>query len=51
MNPWFVSCFVVVLYVHLFNTIAKLHFDMDRQLTWFHLWRRMVPNVKIQIEL
>jgi hypothetical protein len=51
MNPWFISCFVVVLYVHLFNAIAKLHFDADRQLTWLHLWRRMVPNVKIQIEL
>lgn len=48
---WIVAVFVIVFYVHLFNVIAKLYFDSDRRLTLADVWRKIVPPMKISIEL
>ena len=51
MNAWIIAIFVVTLYVHLFNTIAKMYLDSDRTLGMTDLYRRFVPPVKVSIEL
>ena len=51
MSAWIVAILVATLYLHLFNTIAKLYFAADRSLTVSDLWRRFVPPVKISIEV
>ena len=51
MNAWIVSIFVVTLYVHLFNTIAKMYLESDRTLALSDLYRKVVPPVKVSIEL
>lgn len=48
MKPWMIVVFVIVLYVHLFNAIAKEYFASDRKLD---LFRRFVPPMKITIEV
>ncbi len=48
---WILVILVVLLYVHLFNAIARLYFESGRTLTLRDLWRRFFPGVKIQIEL
>jgi hypothetical protein len=48
---WILVILVVLLYVHLFNAIARLYFESGRSLTLRDLWRRFFPGVKIQIEL
>jgi hypothetical protein len=42
---------VLVLYVHVFNAIATLYFEKDRQLTLKDLWKRFFPSFKITIEM
>jgi hypothetical protein len=51
MKNWIIVLFVAMLYVHLFNAIAKLYLDSERRLTPADLWRRVFPSIKIQIEL
>lgn len=51
MSSWIVSLVIVLLYVHLFNTIARMYLDSNRQLTLSDLWRRFVPPIKIHIEV
>jgi hypothetical protein len=51
MNSWIIAIFVVTLYVQLFNAIARMYLDSDKQLTLWDLWRRVFPSIKIQIEL
>ena len=51
MNGWIVSIFVTTLYIHLFNAIAKMYLESDRTLALSDLYRRVMPPVKIQIEL
>lgn len=51
MNSWIVAAVVILLYVHLFNTIAKLYLQSGRTLTLSDLWRRFVPPIKISIEV
>jgi hypothetical protein len=51
MNGWIVSIFVATLYIHLFNAIAKMYLDSDRMLGLTDLYRRVMPPVKISIEL
>jgi hypothetical protein len=51
MNSWIVSIFVATLYIHLFNAIAKMYLDSDRTLGLTDLYRRVVPPVKVSIEL
>ena len=48
---WFVFLVVVVLYIHLFNAIAKLYFDSNRQMTLKDLWRRFFPGMKFTVEI
>jgi hypothetical protein len=48
---WLVFLVVLILYVHVFNAIAKLYFESDRQLTLKDLWRRFFPSMKITIEM
>jgi hypothetical protein len=47
---WTVPIFVSVLYVHLFNAIATLYFESERQLTLADLGKRIIPHMKIHIE-
>jgi hypothetical protein len=47
---WTIPIFVSVLYVHLFNAIATMYFDSDRQLTLMDLGKRFIPHAKIHIE-
>jgi hypothetical protein len=51
MNRWIVSIFVVTLYIHLFNAIANMYLDSDRTLQLGDLYRKVVPPVKLSIEL
>lgn len=51
MNGWIVSIFVATLYIHLFNAIAKMYLDSGRTLGLTDLYRRVVPPVKVSIEL
>lgn len=48
---WIIVVLVLLLYVHLFNAVARLYFESGRTLTLRDLWRRFFPGVKIQIEL
>ena len=51
MNVWIVGIFVAMLYIHLFNAIAKMYLNSDRTLGLYDLYRRFLPPVKISIEL
>ena len=51
MNGWIVSIFVVTLYVHLFNAIARMYLDSGRTLGISDLYRRVMPPIKVSIEL
>ena len=51
MNAWIVSIFVATLYVHLFNTVAKMYLDSGRTLALSDLYRKVVPPVEVSIEL
>ena len=42
---------VLILYIRIFNVIANLYFDSDRQLTLKDLWRRFFPSFKVTIEI
>lgn len=51
MSPWILAIFVVTLYIHLFNTIARLYLDSGRTITIYDLYRRVVPPMKLSLEL
>ena len=51
MNAWIVAIFVATLYVHLFNAIAKMYLNSGRTLVLSDLYRKVVPPVKVSIEL
>lgn len=51
MSAWIVGIFVATLYIHLFNAIAKMYLDSGRTLGLADLYRRVMPPVKISIEL
>jgi hypothetical protein len=51
MNAWIIAIFVATLYLHLFNAIAKMYLDSGRMLGLTDLYRRVVPPVKVSIEL
>jgi hypothetical protein len=48
---WVIVILVTLLYVHLFNALARLYFESGRTLALKDLWRRFFPGVKIHIEL
>lgn len=49
MNAWIVAIFVVMLYIQLFNVIARMYFDSGSKMTWFELYRKIVPPFKIEL--
>jgi hypothetical protein len=51
MNSWIVSIFVTTLYIHLFNAIAKMYLESGRLLGLSDLYRKVIPPVKVSIEL
>lgn len=48
---WVIAIFVAVLYVHLFNAIAKMYLDSDRKMTLQDLYRKIVPPMDFHIRL
>jgi hypothetical protein len=46
---WVISLLVILLYIHLFNTVAHLYLDSDRTLTLHALWRKVVPPIRIEL--
>lgn len=48
---WVIAVFVLFLYVHLFNTIAKMYLDSGRTMTMYDLYRRVVPPTDFHIRL
>jgi len=48
---WLIVLVVLILYVHLFNAIANWYLESDRSLTWSDLWAKILPPVKITIQL
>jgi hypothetical protein len=51
MNSWVLAIFVVTLYIHLFNTIARMYLDSGRSLTLYDIYRRIVPPTKLVLEV
>ena len=47
---WIVILLVFLLYVHLFNRIARLHLDAGRSLQLQDLWTRWFPYRMVRIE-
>jgi hypothetical protein len=48
---WVIVAGVAILYVHIFNAIAKLYLESNRTLTLKDLWRRWVPPTDIHIQI
>ncbi len=48
---WVVFLVVVVLYVHLFNAIAKLYLDSGKTMTMYDVYRRVIPPIDFHIRL
>jgi hypothetical protein len=46
---WVIALLVVLLYIHLFNTVTHLYLDSERTLTLHDLWRRIVPPIRIEL--
>jgi hypothetical protein len=48
---WLIALAVIILYVHLFNAVATKYFESGRTLSFQDIYRKMVPPVKITVEL
>lgn len=48
---WVVIAGVAILYIHIFNAVAKLYLESNRTMTLKDLWRRWVPPTDIHISL
>ena len=48
---WIVIAGIVILYIHIFNAVAKLYLESNRSLTLKDLWRRFVPATDIHIQI
>jgi hypothetical protein len=46
---WIIALLVILLYVQLFNVVARMYLDSERTLTLHGLWRKIVPPITIQI--
>ena len=42
---------VVLLYVHIFNKVANMYFDSNRQMTIKDLYRQFIPEGSVVITL
>ena len=49
MPSWIVALLVILLYVQLFNVVARMYLDSDRTMTLHELWRKVVPPIKIEL--
>lgn len=49
MPSWIVALLVILLYVQLFNIVARMYLDSDRTMTLHELWRKVVPPIKIEL--
>jgi len=48
---WIIALCVIMLYIHLFNAVAKWYLDSGRTLTLHDIWRKFAPPVKVSIEI
>jgi hypothetical protein len=48
---WVVACFVLCLYVQLFNVLATMYLESGQTMGWKDLFRHFVPPVEITIKL
>jgi hypothetical protein len=48
---WVVASAMTMLYVMLFNEVANLYFDSERQLTLRDLYRRFIPPMDFHIQV
>ena len=48
---WIIVVLVALLYIHLFNAIAKWYLESNRTLTLRDLWRRFFPPIDFHIQL
>ena len=46
---WLIVVLVALLYVHLFNAIARAYFDSNQTLSLTDLWRRFFPTISLRI--
>jgi hypothetical protein len=49
MPTWIIALLVILLYVQLFNVVARMYLDSGRTLTLHGLWRKIVPPITIQL--
>ena len=49
MPTWVIALLVILLYVQLFNVVAKMYLESDRTMTLHDLWRKVVPPIKIEL--
>ena len=47
---WLIVVLVALLYVHLFNALARLSFESEHTLTLGDLWRRFFPVISLRLE-
>jgi hypothetical protein len=48
---WLIVLVVLILYVHLFNAVASAYFESGRTLTFKDIYRKVLPPLKITIEV
>ena len=48
---WLIVVLVALLYVHLFNALARLWCESGQTLTLGDLWRRFFPAISLRLEL
>jgi len=49
MPTWVIALLVILLYVQLFNVVAKMYLESGRTMTLHDLWRKVVPPIKIEL--
>jgi hypothetical protein len=49
MPTWIIALLVILLYVQLFNVVARMYLDSERTMTLHDLWRKFVPPIKIEL--
>ena len=47
---WLIIVLVALLYVHLFNALARAYFDSEQTMTLGDLWRRFFPTISLRLE-
>jgi hypothetical protein len=51
MRDFTIVAFVLILYVNVFNQIAKMYFESGQRMTWVDFYRYFVPIIEIRISL